>query len=477
MNEPANHAWAGTFGELCSRPRLELLSRLERFIPDATSEQREAWRAELDVLEREGAQVISLHPPAAQDGALLEYMLPREAGRRPDVLVLQNGTVVVVEFKSSGRARHSDLDQVRAYARDLAQYHSGCDGQQLIPVLVLCGAGAEEQFAEGVRVIPAHRLGAALLDIGRLGRGPAVDVKDFVAGEYAPLPSLVAAARLLFNNLPLPAVRRASSAGVHAAVERVLTLAREARDSGTRKLVLLTGVPGAGKTLVGLQVAHSAALEQGYRMGERTRRGAPATFLSGNGPLVQVLQHALKSTVFVQDMHRYIREHGLERPDRQVREYVIVFDEAQRAWDREKLGDFYARKLPHTQADLGRSEPDLLIEIADRGQQWSLVLALVGEGQEIHTGEEAGLGQWGDAVRRSSQPWQVHGPLRLAQAFSGLPFTPERAMDLNTSLRAQAAGQLHRWVSHLLDHCDLDQAARVATRGCQEFGVRARAAG
>ena len=135
---------------------------------------------------------------------------------------------------------------------------------------------------DGVQVVQASQLGRCLVTLGKASTGTRLELSEFLEGSYEPLPSLVAAARLLFENLELPYIRRAHSAGVHAAVERVLELAHAAKRDGSRKLVLLTGVPGAGKTLVGLQVAHSAALDEGWQFGKKKRRGAPATFLSGN---------------------------------------------------------------------------------------------------------------------------------------------------------------------------------------------------
>lgn len=458
-----NHAWSGPFSSLVHTPATRLLDRLCALLPDAGPAQIAAWEQELSVLQTQGANVLELHPPAATHGALLEYMLPREAGRRPDVLVLQNGRVVVVEFKETGQVRRADLDQVRAYARDLSQYHEACRDQEVLPVLVLCGASAPGTTQGGVRVTPASGLGALLVELGRQGAGPQVDLARFLDGEYAPLPTLVAAARTLFENLPLPAVRRARSAGVHDAVETVLGHARDARQRGGRRLVLVTGVPGAGKTLVGLQVAHSAALEEGYRFGRQRTRGAPSTFLSGNGPLVAVLQHALQNRTFVQDMHRFVREYGLERPDRVPDERLIVFDEAQRAWDAAKIADFYTPKLG-AGANLRRSEPDLLIEIADRLPEWAVVLALVGDGQEIHTGEEGGIGQWATAIARSAGTWTVHGPPGLSGTFAGLTYDADPTLQLEVSLRAQAAAELHRWVGLLLDEGDLPAAARISAR-------------
>ncbi len=458
------HAWSGPLSALIDTPKTEILDRLLRLLPDATAAQLRAWDQEVEILQVQAVTVVRLRPAAHQDGAVLEYILPREGGRRPDVVVLQNGRVVVVEFKETGGLRRADIDQVAAYARDLRHYHSACEEQKVTPVLVLCGKGAVERQVDEVIVVPADRLGQCLHALGSESDGLRLELQTFLGGTYAPMPSLVAAARLLFQNLELPYVRRARSAGVYAAVERVLELARSAKRDGSRKLVLLTGVPGAGKTLVGLQVAHSAALDEGWQFGTTRRRGAPATFLSGNGPLVQVLQDALKSRAFVQDMHRYIREHGLEHPERVPSERVIVFDEAQRAWDAAKIEDFYRKKLPHSTVDLRRSEPALLTEIAGRLDGWGLVLALVGEGQEIHAGEEGGMVQWANAVKHSGVPWEVHGPTTQRSLFEqhGIPFEQETALGLDVTLRAQAANHIHRWVGMLLDDGDLPGASPLA---------------
>jgi len=321
--------------------------------------------------------------------------------------------------------------------------------------------------------VPAGQLGHALVQLARSGQGGVVDLEQWLRGEYAPLPTLVAAARLLFERQDLPFIRRAQSAGVPQTVERVLQLTEEAAARQQRLLVLLTGVPGAGKTLVGLQVAHSARLDEhvvarDYTGRRRRRGGAPSTFLSGNGPLVQVLQNALRDRTFVQDMHRFIRYHGLERQELAPDEHLIVFDEAQRAWSADKIDDFYSKKLDRRSVDLSRSEPDMLIEIADRAPGWSAVLALVGGGQEIHTGEEGGMVQWADGVLRSGQrnSWRIVGPPFLRRMFAerGLPYEVDDCLNLNATLRSHAAATYHRWVELVLDEGgrQLDAAAPLA---------------
>lgn len=449
----SSYGWAELLPRLVEAEPRSIIEALRDFVPDAGIEQLDAWRASLKVLQGQGAQVLTLQPSAREHGAVLEYELPREGGRRPDVVVLQNGRVVVLEFKSTDKPRRADVDQVAAYARDLANYHSACTGVEVVPALILPGRRVPLS-ADGVTILGAESLAQWLVSLG--GEGPLIRLTEFVRGEYAPLPTLVAAARLLFENLPLPFIRRAASAGVGESVEYILSVARRAREQRERHLVLLTGVPGAGKTLVGLQVAHSAQLGS-----EGNARGTPATFLSGNGPLVQVLQDALHSRTFVRDMHSFIREHGLKHPDRVPNEHVIIFDEAQRAWDAAKIQDFYSTKLDAKKIDLQRSEPQLLVEIAERIPDWCVVLGLVGTGQEIHTGEEAGLGQWADAV--AGRPWQISGPPELATHFSGRPYTSHPRLTLDTTLRAHAASDLHDWVNHLIGG-RLDEARSLSSR-------------
>ncbi|MCU0726671.1 MAG: DUF2075 domain-containing protein [Planctomycetes bacterium] len=444
-----------------------ILGALLRSIPDASLEQQRAWGDSVRILREEGAKVLRLRPSSADHGAVMEYELPREGGRRPDVIVLQNGVIAVLEFKTHGRPHRADVDQVRAYARDLAQYHSECRDVAVVPILVLGGARNLRLSNDQLHVVSGDRLGELLVEVGRSEVGTPIDIAKWLGGEYLPLPTLVIAARMLFEKLPLPFIRRARSAGVPDTVALCLGLARQAHEQGRRSLVLVTGVPGAGKTLVGLQVAHSAEMEAYRREHRKGRGGAPATFLSGNGPLIQVLQDALHSRTFVQDMHRYIRDYGLKNPDRIPPDHLIVFDEAQRAWDAAKVEDWYSRKALGTSEEaLRKSEPQLLVEVADRLPNWAMVLGLVGGGQEIHTGEEGGMNLWVDALERSAQDWSVHGPASLGELFRGSrhAFTEHAELDLDTTLRAHTAEDLHLWARLLLDEADLDGAAEVAAK-------------
>ncbi len=254
----------------------------------------------------------------------------------------------------------------------------------------------------------------------------------------------MAAARRIFQHEPLPHVRRALSVGIPDTVALLAALVDRTEQAGARMLAFVTGVPGSGKTLVGLRLVY-----------ERSGEHATATFLSGNGPLVAVLRDALKSRVFVNDLHAFIKTYGLS--DKKIPDQrVLVFDEAQRAWDR----DYMMEKR-----GIRASEPELLVKAGERIPGWAALVGLVGDGQEIHSGEESGMAQWRTAVLPPSatQQWHVHCPPRLAPEFADLPVETHEQLDLTVSLRSKRADELHRWVGLLLEG-SLSLAARAAVR-------------
>jgi DUF2075 family protein len=214
---------------------------------------------------------------------------------------------------------------------------------------------------------------------------------------------------------------------------------------------LVTGVPGAGKTLVGLQFVYENHFHQ-------NESGRAAVFLSGNGPLVKVLQYALRSSVFVQDVHGFLKQYGGAQL-RQPEEHIWVYDEAQRAWDAERVRE----KRGHL-----ASEPEDFLRIGERMGSWALMVGLIGEGQEIHLGEEAGLMQWNAALAAMERPWSVHCPTKIAALFpAAARVEADDALDLTTSLRSHLAEDVQQWVSHLLGG-QLAQATRIADRIAQQ---------
>jgi hypothetical protein len=374
------------------------------------------------------------------DGYIVfEYELPRERGRRPDVVILIGGTVFVLEFKDYRVAHQAHIDQVAAYARDLRYYHAASHSAAVVPILVLTESLDPPTSVGDVRIVGPKDVIVILADGGT---STAIDPTVWLASDYAPLPTLVAAARTIFQHEPLPQIRRAHSAGIPETIAELIRVADEAQSKRERHLALVTGVPGAGKTLVGLQFVYSNHFE-----GDRRA----AVFLSGNDPLVKVLQHALESTVFVQDVHGFLKTYG-GKNEKRPEEHIWIYDEAQRAWDAERVRG----KRGH-----GASEPEDFLRLGTRMDSWAMVVGLIGEGQEIHLGEEAGLAQWNEAITAVGGDWTVHGPAKLAPLFNAANVVACDQLDLTTSLRSHLAEDVQTWVRQLLNG-ELAAAAETA---------------
>lgn len=352
---------------------------------------------------------------------IFEYELPREGGRRPDVLLFSGDVLFVLEFKRKNHAKKADADQAEAYARDIRYYHSESRGLEVIPVLVPTRTSSKTALFGNVYVCSPDSLFALLQP--KLSKEQTIDLCDWLQAEYHPLPSLVNAAKLLYHNEPLPTIRKAHSAGIPEAVEALRTVTKDAQANHKRVLALVTGVLGAGKTLLGLDFVYQSE---------------GAVFLSGNRSLVAVLQYALDNKSFVAPLRNYVRDYGI-REKGIPKEHILVFDEAQRAWDRTQVYKAYG---------VDRSEPELIISVADRLPQWSVQLGLIGDGQEIHKDEEAGMIQWAEAIQKSQNSWQVVCPSKLAPFFQGIcEVISLDALNLTISLRSHLAGDVAKSMS------------------------------
>ncbi|MGB5177286.1 MAG: DNA/RNA helicase domain-containing protein, partial [Gammaproteobacteria bacterium] len=248
----------------------------------------------------------------------------------------------------------------------------------------------------------------------------------------------------------LPMIKRARAA-TEPALEYITKIAHEAAHDKTRNLVLLSGVPGSGKTLVGLQLVHSGWVDDLAVEREGSKPAAPAVYLSGNGPLVEVLQHALKDgggegRTFVQAIKKYVdfySRRGAAMPP----EHLIVFDEAQRAHDAERVAKVHKKPV-------AMSEPQHLIEFCGRIPDWCVLVALIGDGQAIHTGEEAGISLWAEAISATddAQQWQVHGSPSFSQMFesAGMSGKWNDVLNLDTEIRFHLTPKVHEFVAGIL---------------------------
>lgn len=414
----------------------------------ASATQATAWEATIEHLRRTFRKLVEARPEAAQWWVLFEYELPREGGRRPDVVVLTSSGVFVIEVKNQGGWDLPHVDQVRAYVRDLQHYHAESRDRVVEGILLILGAEKLQDHLQETSIIGPEVLLERLMGLQGTGISE-VDGEQWLSSAYEPLPQLVRAAKYLFDHEPLPQIRSAKSANIPQTLKVIRHVIHRARSTKKNQLVLLTGPPGSGKTLVGLQAVYDLADE-----GEAKR----GIYLSGNGPLIQVLQHVLKSKEFVQDVHRFIREYGIRKRSK-VSEDFLVFDEAQRAWNAAKIEDFYTRKK--VEVPSGASEPDLFIQAADESGGGVTVLALVGTGQEIHSGEQNGLSLWVSALQKSEANWELHGPPELKEVSGDLAYQTHPELSLGLSLRSHVAEELHEWAEAVVTG-DVEAANRLA---------------
>ncbi len=464
----ARYGWESDFPRFRRTEARIIRSRLEDFIRDAGDAQIRAWNTAIPTLQHEVGEVIDRDPGAAGYTAILEYELPMEA-RRPDVVLLVRGPVIVLELKGKELPSQADVDQASAYARDLQCYHAACEGRRVVPIVVPMRAKGKLAACCGVEVMGPDAVDGAVHELTSGAAELAIAATDFLAEwAYRPLPTLVEAARELLLRGDLRRIHKAA-ATTDPAVNEVTRIIHEAAEKKQRRLILLTGVPGAGKTLVGLRTVHAHYLDDLAIPRAAGKPTAPAVFLSGNGPLVEVLQYELRAAggggkTFVRGVKDYVKRYSASQ-QRVPPEHVLVFDEAQRAYDAAQV---QAKHAGTPGFESGKSEPEHFIEFADRVPEWCVVLGLIGSGQEIHVGEEAGLVQWRHAIEGSDNKanWQVHGAPAVALLFEGsiAPFVPSPSLNLDTEIRFHLAGEIHGFVCGLLEARSAAQNAAIATR-------------
>jgi DUF2075 family protein len=444
--------WFGTINAFLTWSKSEWLTSLQEHhqrcmnCPSDES-QKAAWEHSFDILQVELKKLVTAKPTTGNFSIIFEYELPRERGRRPDVILLGSSTIIVLEFKDYSKILQAHVDQVDAYARDLKHYHAGSQPYTVLPVLVLVRAKERTETFDTISVVSANTIGTFLEKTVSSDTTHFIDSIGWISSEYSPLPSLIQAARTIWNKQPLPQIKRALSAGIPQTIEELIKIAKVAQEKNELHLALVTGVPGAGKTLVGIQLVYENHLDTSDIRNN-------AVFLSGNGPLVKVLQHALKNSIFVQDVHGFLKDYGGSTA-KIPHEHIWVYDEAQRAWDAERVKE----KRGHP-----TSEPEDFLKLAERMNSWALMVALIGEGQEIHLGEESGLPQWNDALSVMKKSWTVHCPEKITKNFTGkVKVEKSSVLDLSISLRSHLAEDVAQWITAMLEG-NLQQARLLAQR-------------
>lgn len=374
-------AWlTTTVGELIGASTLEGLGALARDSARAgfstqRATQIEAWSSSFELLKETSLELLRHHSAARGWWVLLEYEIPRRQSR-PDVVLLADDVIFVIELKVGARSfLRADRWQAERYALDLRDFHALSRDRPIVPVL--CATLAETsggvsrlalQPARSSQVCHVRCVGSGdlapsiLQDYAALhdGARPPLRGPEWADAPYRPHLSIIEAAEELYAAHSVRDISHAFADNLTATCDALVEAIQRAQHSHRRLLCVVTGVPGSGKTLTGLSAVHDPRLR---------REGRPsAVFLSGNGPLVKIVREALardrarragvrrdaarrEVSTFIQNVHDFIREYGLEHPERPPHEHVVVFDEAQRAWSAERM---------EQKRMVQRSEPDLM---------------------------------------------------------------------------------------------------------------------
>lgn len=479
---------------------------------EALTTTDEAWMGEIKLLQQ------ALMPwKTEQAQVIFEYDIPR-LGKRIDVVLLLRGLIFCLEFKvGQYQALQADLEQVMDYALDLKNFHLYSHDRTIVPILI-----PTQSHSASSTILPSVYDDAIYnpLITGEAGlqtliqniflhAGATADStpvnSNWLISPYKPTPTIIEAARTLYENHSVEDITRheADKVSTDSTTAYVLDVIRRTKEHGKKSICFVTGVPGAGKTLVGLDVA----VKQTYKDGDVANTEDGAVYLSGNGPLVAVLTEALARDnhkkckargerknmsdsrrevgKFIQIIHRY-RDNMLAKvkvpvgdgrleidPQKAVKlaesgyaevEHVAIFDEAQRSWTQKhiaswlKRGGTYGNKTKISNFPF--SEAEFLIWSLDQREDWAVIVCLVGGGQEINTGE-AGITEWIRALNNTFQSWEVFISPNLTDAeyaegkvdellAKNVNVTKAEELHLAVNLRSFRAENLSKFVHQLL---------------------------
>lgn len=446
-----------TFCEFLKKEPLAILGTLHNnYHGDALTTTDEAWKGEIDILQQ---VLIPWKDEHAQ--IIFEYEIPR-LGKRIDVILLLRGIIFCLEFKVGKKeVLQADVEQVMDYALDLKNFHRFSSDRTIVPILIPTDIKtSSSKFQMSVYddqiynplisgAVHLQNLISMVLDHAEAKISTTID--NWIISPYTPTPTIIEAARALYENHSVEDITRheADKVTTDRTINYILQVIEESKNNKKKSICFVTGVPGAGKTLVGLDVA----IKQTYKSGEMDKENG-AVYLSGNGPLVAVLTEALardnqkkcvekgerkklsdsrrEVSEFIQIIHRY-RDNMLAKiknpvengvveidPEKAIHldktgygevEHVAIFDEAQRSWTHKRIADYLKRggtygnklKVPN----FPMSEAEFLIWSLDQREDWAVIVCLVGGGQEINTGE-AGITEWIRALNTMFKHWDVY---------------------------------------------------------------------
>jgi len=435
--------------------------------------QRNAWISQIHLLKASLPKLSSCY-------LALEYSIPR-MGKRVDAILLYQGVIFALEFKVGENSfSRSALDQSLDYAVDLKNFHEQSHRRAVVPMVVAtealdCNLAIEsypDRVLLPVKSNQVNFVSHIQIISAEIDEKQALDPVEWMNSIYKPTPTIIEAAQALYKGHNVTEISRSDSgaSNLGSTTETIGEIINSSKENNRKSICFITGVPGAGKTLAGLNIANER-----HNVGE----GEHAVFLSGNGPLVEVLQEALarnevnekkdtehqisknqaliKTKAFIQNIHHF-RDDALEN-DKPPVERIAVFDEAQRAWTLEQTRSFMARKKGIQGFNM--SEPEFLISVLDRHNDWATIICLIGGGQEINTGE-AGLPEWFSSIQRDFPHWDVYVSDKLTDqeytngknlysSLTDAQLTVKNELHLSVSIRSYRSENLSAFVKAFLD--------------------------
>lgn len=454
----------------------ELISKSTGFYEHKHS-QTSSWEEEINILKASFEQIVAQNPNSNKWGILLEYPISRRQ-KRIDAVIVADNLIIVVEFKV-GKSDYlsGDKEQVVDYCLDLRDFHFESRDKIIVPVLLATEGKTVEnktvQNSDSVQntlFVNSGNLTDLLITItDEWSDGVKYDYQKWDDSDYSPIPTIVEAAQSLYANKAVIEISQSHARKIKLAktTRAVVNAIKSARANNEKIICFITGVPGAGKTLAGLNIAHDKELQgQGKSL---------ATFISGNMPLIRVLKKALSNDAykeikridkeakqkatdriisFIESTHAFLKDYW-DKSEKVPNNKIIIFDEAQRAWDAHHS---------NKKAKRPNSEAETILEIMSRHKDWAVVIALVGGGQEINKGE-AGLPEWGRAIQNKFNDWKVYisPQLKIGHHSTGdltlfekephnLKIIEDNDLHLDVSIRSYKAEKLSLWVSLVLNN-------------------------
>ena len=449
--------------------------------------QKNTWNREIEILKRELSQFL--------DGYIIfEYTIPR-IGNRVDNIVIYKGIIFLLEFKVGEKKYPSyAIEQVTDYAFDLSCFHKESHNRLLVPILISTKAHSVKQE---IRISKdnvleticcnEYEIAKYITEVSLKFIQDEIIPDDWINSLYMPTPTIIEAAQALYLGHNVEDISRndASAKNLNQTTKAINKIIDYSKAHNRKSICFITGVPGAGKTLAGLNIA----VER-----QKIAEDEHAVFLSGNGPLVDVLQEALarddakrnhisrkeasrKVKEFIQIIHHF-RDDAISVDTPPV-EKVAIFDEAQRAWDEQNLTDFMKKKK-HIE-DFNMSEPEFLISILNRHNDWATIICLIGGGQEINKGESAGIYGWFDSLRNNYPNWDIYVSDKItddeyskghnfAEMTKNMNVNIIEDLHLAVSLRSFRSENVSNFVKALLD-VDIDTAKRLYEQFNNDYPV------